>query len=671
MVPGGRAGGPGGGQGGGAGGAGGQRGAPPLGQYGILHVIGGNDRGKQCELSKMLINIGRGADQDLVLADIAVSRRHIKIHLLPGGYKLQDLGSGNGTLINGKRVDEVMLVDGDQIELGNTLLRFEHPPSRAQAEAPQAMPAPMPPPQQPGYPPPAGYPQPPGYPPPQAMPPQAMPPPGYPPPPQYPSQAMPMAPPYASAAAQAVAPPGYPPQQLPPPQPMMPQPMAPPLAGGAMGAPAPAASFLDAGRSRKIAFGTVGGLLIFGLLGLGYTVRSGQATPTTDANEALAQYTAGTKHFQANDFDAARKAFQSALEMAPESQELKHYLEACDVEAKALGFIKEGRRSLEQRRYGEALKSFQQVDEKSVQYDYAQQQARDARREAANTALTEAKNLSLSDAGAALTKINEGLQYDPDNPALMELKGRVASGTTIAMLPKDKDKEPEAEPKKPEKRPEPKKPERRPEPKKPEKKPVVAEVPAAACDLKGNAGARGMYQARNMDGAITAVQNCAKVKGPAAGRTQDVVQGLGQMKGLLASAGQQEGSNPGAALNAYRSAEKLDKQLSGGLLGGYLGTKISALAARAGGPKGPVAVPPPGPGPKQVPMPVASSDPKRDAEADKLLAEARAVMGRDPTKAKLLCRQAMRLYGKDTNHPKAQQAFKLQASIKTRDDDED
>jgi tetratricopeptide (TPR) repeat protein len=637
-----------------------------------LHVIGGNDRGKQCELSKMLINIGRGADQDLVLADIAVSRRHIKIHLLPGGYKLQDLGSGNGTLINGKRVDEVMLVDGDQIELGNTLLRFEHPPSRAQVEAPQAMPAPMPPQPQPGYPPPAM---------PQAMPPQAMPQPGYPPPgypppgyppqPQYPSQAMPMAPPYASAVAQAVAPPGYPPQQ---PQPMMPQPMAPPMAGGPMGvgAPAPAASFLDAGSSRKIAFGAVGGLLIFGLLGLGYTVRSGHATPATDVNEALAHYTAGTKHFQANDFDAARKAFQSALEMAPESQELKHYLEACDVEAKALGFIKEGRRSLEQRRYGEALKSFQQVDEKSVQYDYAQQQARDARREAANTALTEAKNLSLSDAGAALTKINEGLQYDPDNPALMELKGRVASGTTIAMLPKDKDKEPEEEPKKPEKRPEPKKVERRPEPKKVEKKPVVAEVPAAACDLKGNAGARGMYQARNMDGAITAVQNCAKVKGPAAGRTQDVVQGLGQMKGLLSSAGQQEGSNPAAALNAYRSAEKLDKQLSGGLLGGYLGTKISALSARAGGgPKGPVAVPPPGPGPRPVPMPVASSDPKRDAEADKLLAEAKGVMGRDPGKAKLLCRQAMRLYGKDTNHPKYQQAYKLHASIKSRDDDED
>src|SRR5207237_9335194 len=85
-----------------------------------------------CELSRQTINIGRGADQDLVLADIAVSRRHIKVHLTATGYRLQDLGSGNGPLINGKRVDEVPLIDGDQIELGNTLLRFEHPPSRAQ-----------------------------------------------------------------------------------------------------------------------------------------------------------------------------------------------------------------------------------------------------------------------------------------------------------------------------------------------------------------------------------------------------------------------------------------------------------------------------------------------------------------------------------------------------------
>ena len=70
----------------------------------------------------------------LVIADIAVSRRHLQIQMTSSGYRMQDLGSPNGTMVNGKRVAEVQLMDGDQIELGNSLLRFEHPPSRPQPE---------------------------------------------------------------------------------------------------------------------------------------------------------------------------------------------------------------------------------------------------------------------------------------------------------------------------------------------------------------------------------------------------------------------------------------------------------------------------------------------------------------------------------------------------------
>ena len=80
----------------------------------------------------------------LVIADIAVSRRHIQIHLQSNGYRMQDMGSPNGTMINGKRVADTLLVDGDQIEVGNSLLRFEHPPSRPQQEMPPA-PPPAPP----------------------------------------------------------------------------------------------------------------------------------------------------------------------------------------------------------------------------------------------------------------------------------------------------------------------------------------------------------------------------------------------------------------------------------------------------------------------------------------------------------------------------------------------
>src|SRR6266542_3321264 len=104
-------------------------------QPAVLHVIGGNDRGKMYELVLPETRIGRGADQDLVLADIAVSRRHITIHAEGTRYRMRDLGSGNGTLINGTRTDTVILNDGDQIELGNTLMRFDHALSRQPGSA--------------------------------------------------------------------------------------------------------------------------------------------------------------------------------------------------------------------------------------------------------------------------------------------------------------------------------------------------------------------------------------------------------------------------------------------------------------------------------------------------------------------------------------------------------
>src|SRR4051812_24142997 len=96
----------------------------------VLHVIGGADRGKTYELVLPETRVGRGADQDLVLADIAVSRRHFTIHAEGGRYRMRDLGSGNGTLINGQRIDTVILNDGDQLECGNTLMRFDHAVSR-------------------------------------------------------------------------------------------------------------------------------------------------------------------------------------------------------------------------------------------------------------------------------------------------------------------------------------------------------------------------------------------------------------------------------------------------------------------------------------------------------------------------------------------------------------
>jgi tetratricopeptide (TPR) repeat protein len=105
--------------------------APPPGCR--LLVVGGNDRGKELRLTGADITIGRGIDQSFVMADIAVSRRHVRVRWDGKSFLLKDLGSGNGSFVNGQKVNRVELHDGDQIEIGNTLLRFENPAKRRMA----------------------------------------------------------------------------------------------------------------------------------------------------------------------------------------------------------------------------------------------------------------------------------------------------------------------------------------------------------------------------------------------------------------------------------------------------------------------------------------------------------------------------------------------------------
>ncbi len=66
------------------------------------------------------ITIGRDPDNDLVLDDRRVSRRHAEIRLRLGRYTLYDLQSTNGTFVNGRRVAEIALSDGDRLTIGGT-----------------------------------------------------------------------------------------------------------------------------------------------------------------------------------------------------------------------------------------------------------------------------------------------------------------------------------------------------------------------------------------------------------------------------------------------------------------------------------------------------------------------------------------------------------------------
>ncbi|MEQ1615856.1 MAG: FHA domain-containing protein [Hyphomicrobiaceae bacterium] len=83
-------------------------------------------------LPRELLSIGRENDNDLQLDDATVHRHHAVLHRTPEAqFVIRDLSgqAGNGVTVNGRRVDQVALRDGDQIGIGVVKLRFEAEPA--------------------------------------------------------------------------------------------------------------------------------------------------------------------------------------------------------------------------------------------------------------------------------------------------------------------------------------------------------------------------------------------------------------------------------------------------------------------------------------------------------------------------------------------------------------
>jgi signal transduction histidine kinase len=90
-----------------------------------LIVMRGVDEGKQFDLVAPSVTVGRHSSNTVALHDTQVSRRHMEFKSTPGGgYQLFDLGSGNGTLLNGQIVQEAPLRSGDTISIGQTVLMY-------------------------------------------------------------------------------------------------------------------------------------------------------------------------------------------------------------------------------------------------------------------------------------------------------------------------------------------------------------------------------------------------------------------------------------------------------------------------------------------------------------------------------------------------------------------
>jgi hypothetical protein len=81
--------------------------------------------GHELALDQGVVVLGRSSGCDIVVDDPNVSRRHAEVRRLGEGYSLVDLGSTNGTEVNGQRVGETSLMNGDVIGVGTTRLTFE------------------------------------------------------------------------------------------------------------------------------------------------------------------------------------------------------------------------------------------------------------------------------------------------------------------------------------------------------------------------------------------------------------------------------------------------------------------------------------------------------------------------------------------------------------------
>ncbi len=89
-----------------------------------LVVADGSDRGKKVTLSRNVTKLGKRDTNDLILSDKAVSRLHCEIEYTADSFLLRDMGSTNGTFLNGSKVKEAYLAPGDLIKIGNTSIEF-------------------------------------------------------------------------------------------------------------------------------------------------------------------------------------------------------------------------------------------------------------------------------------------------------------------------------------------------------------------------------------------------------------------------------------------------------------------------------------------------------------------------------------------------------------------
>jgi len=102
----------------------------------LLVFLSGPARGQSHLVTGKITSIGRRSrDNDIAVFDPGISNRHAEIRRTPDGFMLVDVGSRNGTFLNGERVTRASLKVGDKIALGTTVIEVREPTAGVEAAA--------------------------------------------------------------------------------------------------------------------------------------------------------------------------------------------------------------------------------------------------------------------------------------------------------------------------------------------------------------------------------------------------------------------------------------------------------------------------------------------------------------------------------------------------------
>ena len=90
----------------------------------LLVVQRGPGAGNRFLLDQDVVTAGRHPESEIFLDDITVSRRHVEFRRTADGFTVSDVGSLNGTYVNRDRIDEAVLANGDEVQIGKFRLVY-------------------------------------------------------------------------------------------------------------------------------------------------------------------------------------------------------------------------------------------------------------------------------------------------------------------------------------------------------------------------------------------------------------------------------------------------------------------------------------------------------------------------------------------------------------------